>query len=62
MEEGEPMNTLKKIVVGIFVAAFVWLAGTNAIFQLSHPEVTQTQAMFHIWKTVTLDFSTEAKP
>jgi hypothetical protein len=51
------MSLWQKIGLGAFIAAFLWLAGTNAIFQLSNPEVTQTQALLHLPRTVTLDFT-----
>lgn len=54
------MSTWQKIGIGVFIVAFIWMAGTNAVFQFSHPEVTQTQALLHLPRTVILDFSTEA--
>jgi hypothetical protein len=50
------METWQKVLAIVVICAFLWLAVTNAIFQLSNPEVTQTQAMLHFFKTVTLDF------
>lgn len=46
----------QKIGACLIVACFLWLMVTNAIFQLSNPEVTQTQALLHLPKTIMLDF------
>ena len=41
----------------LVLLAEIWVIGTSAIYAFNNPEKTQTQIIFHAFKSATLDFS-----
>lgn len=50
------MEFWQRFLLTVVIMTMLWLMVTNAIFQLSTPMVTQTEAFLHIPRTVMLDF------
>ena len=45
------------VVLMLVLLAEIWVIGTSMFYALSNPEKTQTQVIFHAFKSAFLDFS-----